>query len=266
MLTGWAQFSDQRYYFSETGVMQTGWADIGGKRCRFDDSGVMQTGWTEDNGNRYYLQLDGSAAVGPTEIDGTIQYFSPQGIHVPLVNPWHPIPEDYQIDLSYIDATQQIATSCYDALMRMLSDCEDAGHLPMVVSGYRTMADQEFLYNRKVNTLLNLNYNWEDAQREAAKEVAVPGTSEHHLGFAVDIMDSYYPYLDDNQANTDTQKWLMEHCYEYGFILRYPNGTTHITGIIYEPWHYRYVGTQIARDIQELGITLEEYLNAVENG
>ena len=100
------------------------------------------------------------------------------------------------------------------------------------------------------------------AEKEAAKEIAVPGTSEHQLGLAVDLMDEDYPYLNDHQANTGTQKWLMEHCHEYGFILRYPIGSTEITGIIYEPWHYRYVGVEIAQEIMNLGITLEEYLGA----
>jgi D-alanyl-D-alanine carboxypeptidase len=78
----------------------------------------------------------------------------------------------------------------------------------------------------------------------------------------VDIIDSNYGYLDDYQAQMPTQKWLMEHCHEYGFILRYPVGTTEITGIIFEPWHYRYVGVEIAQEIMNLGITLEEYLGA----
>ena len=102
----------------------------------------------------------------------------------------------------------------------------------------------------------------DEAEKEAARHVAVPGTSEHQLGLAVDLVDAEYPYLDDAQARTPTQRWLMEHCHEYGFILRYPTGTTDITGIIFEPWHYRYVGMEVAREIMERGITLEEYLGA----
>ena len=98
---------------------------------------------------------------------------------------------------------------------------------------------------------------------EIAKEsVAVPGTSEHQLGLAVDIVADGYYVLDYTQAKTATQAWLMEHCWEYGFILRYPENTTEITGIIYEPWHYRYVGTEVSLELRDLGITLEEYLAA----
>ena len=95
---------------------------------------------------------------------------------------------------------------------------------------------------------------------KAAKEVAVPGTSEHQLGLAVDIIDTNNWNLDESQESMPTQQWLIANSWRYGFILRYPNGTTNITGIIYEPWHYRYVGCQVAKEIYERGITLEEYL------
>ena len=94
----------------------------------------------------------------------------------------------------------------------------------------------------------------------SAMEVAIPGTSEHHTGLAVDIVDASYNHLNHEQAKRPTQKWLMEHCHEYGFILRYPKGKTDSTGIIYEPWHYRYVGTELAQELHDAGLTLEEYL------
>ena len=89
----------------------------------------------------------------------------------------------------------------------------------------------------------------------------MPGTSEHQLGLALDIIDTGYTNLDEGQEDTATQQWLMAHCWDYGFILRYPNGTTDITGIIYEPWHYRYVGRTAAAQIHELGVTFEEYID-----
>ena len=90
--------------------------------------------------------------------------------------------------------------------------------------------------------------------------MAIPGTSEHQLGLAVDIVDKHSQVLDNSQADTPAQQWLMEHSWEYGFILRYPEGKSEITGIIYEPWHYRYVGKEAAAEIHELGLCLEEYL------
>ena len=107
-----------------------------------------------------------------------------------------------------------------------------------------------------------MGYSYDEAYAEASKSVAIPGTSEHQLGLAVDIVDNSNWNLNTSQEKTKTQKWLMEHCWEYGFILRFPNGTTDITGIIYEPWHYRYVGVEISMELRDLGITLEEYLGA----
>ena len=79
----------------------------------------------------------------------------------------------------------------------------------------------------------------EQVEAEAARWVAPPGTSEHQTGLAVDIVAASYQILDEAQADTAEQRWLMEHCWEYGFVLRYPSEKSNITGIGYEPWHYR---------------------------
>ena len=104
-----------------------------------------------------------------------------------------------------------------------------------------------------------------NAPQAAARVVALPGTSEHQLGLAVDIVDANMQDLTDEQENTATQKWLMPNSWRYGFIHRYPNSKTDITGIIYEPWHYRYVGKDAAQDIFNRDITLEEYLGKAEH-
>ena len=100
----------------------------------------------------------------------------------------------------------------------------------------------------------------DEAEEMAATVVARPGTSEHQLGLAVDIVDSRSYSLTDYQATLPAQKWLMAHSWEYGFILRYPDDKTDVTGIIYEPWHYRYVGKELAKELYNAGLTLEEYL------
>ena len=281
-LTGWQELEGKKYYFDDNGAMTVGWAylggntyyfgvdgslftgllNIGGKGYYFTDSGRMFTGWLETSGKTYYFDENGVMAVGQVEIDGQIHHFSPRGVKVLLVNPWNFMPEDYEVELLNMDANNRMAEVCADALKEMLDACGRAGHRVMMVSAYRTQEEQEYLFNRKVNAYLSLGWDYDTAVTEAAKEVARPGTSEHQLGLAVDLMDISYPYLDAYQANTEAQKWLMEHCYEYGFILRYPVDTTAITGIIYEPWHYRYVGVEIAQEIMNLGITLEEYLGA----
>ena len=105
----------------------------------------------------------------------------------------------------------------------------------------------------------------DEAKAEAAKAVAIPGTSEHQLGLAVDLVDANMQDLTSAQESTETQKWLMANSWRYGFIHRYPNGKTDITGIIYEPWHYRYVGKDAAQEIFNRDITLEEYLGKTEH-
>ena len=103
-------------------------------------------------------------------------------------------------------------------------------------------------------------YSKKDAKAKAATSVARPGTSEHQLGLAVDIVDKSHQTLDAAQEDTPVQQWLLENSWKYGFILRYPNQKSNLTGIIYEPWHYRYVGQAAAQEIHERGICLEEYL------
>ena len=180
-----------------------------------------------------------------------------------LVNPWHPLPEDYEFELSTVTGKYKVDSRCADALKQMLADCKAAGHTPYVCSAYRTWDDQVYLFDKKVNSFISKGYSEAEAKVLAAKETAVPGTSEHQLGLAADILCQSRPWLDEGQAKTATQQWLMANCHKYGFILRYPKGTTPITGIIYEPWHYRYVGVEIATEIMTKGITLEEYLGLI---
>ena len=144
----------------------------------------------------------------------------------------------------------------------MLDDCAAQDGLePFVCSSYRTWDTQEYLFN---NTLEYYQYSvgmsYEEAKAIAARESAWPGTSEHQLGLAVDIVDANYQVLNDAQADTPVQQWLMANCWKYGFILRYPADKVDITGIIYEPWHYRYVGREYSQIIHESGLCLEEWL------
>ena len=177
-----------------------------------------------------------------------------------LVNPWNSIDENLEVRLCGIGDGMFIDERCAGALRVMLEDCKKAGGYPCPISTYRTQDYQQELFDDKVQRVIAAGTSVEDAPAKAAMSVAVPGTSEHQLGLAVDIVDEWNPNLDYSQEWTGTQRWLMEHCWEYGFILRYPNETSDITGIIYEPWHYRYVGKAAAAEITALGVTFEEYL------
>lgn len=265
MVTGWLSRPEGSYYLDENGVMLTGWQELDGKRYFLGDNGVMATGWLQQDGREYYLREDGAMAQGHVRIGDRDHYFTSQGQPVLLVNPWNFVPEGYDAALvtirrfgAYTDML--VAEECYEPLMQMLSDCKSAGHKTYIVSAYRSQQDQEKNYQRKVNEYLSKGYSEAEARVLAAKVVAVPGTSEHQLGLALDIVDASWPYLKNEQANMPAQKWLMEHSWEYGFILRYPADKTDVTGIIYEPWHYRYVGKELAAELHACGLTLEEYL------
>ncbi|MBR5094146.1 MAG: M15 family metallopeptidase [Oscillospiraceae bacterium] len=185
-----------------------------------------------------------------------------------LVNAWSPLPEEYTPELELamkLDGRDyELDRRCVSALLEMLSDCREAGGRPYICSAYRTRAQQKSLYDTKIGRLVMTGVAWADAPALAAESVAAPGTSEHQLGLAVDIIDEVYTALDEGQEDTVTQKWLMANSWRYGFILRYPNGTSESTGIVYEPWHYRYVGKHYAEEIYRMGLTLEEYLEARE--
>ena len=177
-----------------------------------------------------------------------------------LVNPWNPLPEDYEPQLVFLGDGIYMDERAAGPLTKMLEACLAAGYMSVPISGYRTQEYQQELFNNKVERLLKDGWPEDRVEEEAAKSVAVPGTSEHQLGLAMDILDVNNPNLDITQEWTNAQRWLMKHCTEYGFILRYPNGTTDVTGIIYEPWHYRYVGKETASAVAASGLVFEEYL------
>lgn len=184
-----------------------------------------------------------------------------------LVNPWNSLPEDFSVELVKLSGGMQVDKRIQSDLDDMLSACREAGLHPLICSAYRTEAVQTRLYNNKISRLRAAGYSRETALKEAGRWVAVPGTSEHQTGMALDIVSAGYQVLNRRQEDTAEQKWLMEHCWEYGFILRYPSEKCEITGIGYEPWHYRYVGKEAAQAMRESGQCLEEYLeeNAVHD-
>lgn len=182
-----------------------------------------------------------------------------------LVNKWHQLPEDYEVEPVELPNGQMIGTTAYEPLMEMLRDCEEAGGTPIVCSGYRPHDKQVMLFDEQIERWIYSVSTREEAEALAATAVAIPGTSEHELGLAADIYSSENMNLDESQVDTFTQQWLMENCWKYGFILRYPKDKNEITGIIFEPWHYRYVGKERARRIFDAGICLEEYLDRTDH-
>lgn len=174
-----------------------------------------------------------------------------------LVNRWNPIPEDWQVELVTLNNGEQVDARIYPALQAMFDDARAESVYPIVASGYRTREEQEQLMAEKLAEYEGQGYSAQEAKEKAESWVAIPGTSEHQMGIAVDInADGIY------SSGDQVYGWLAENAYRYGFIRRYPEDKTEITGVIHEPWHYRYVGTEAAKEIQEKGVCLEEYLGA----
>ncbi|MEE0715643.1 MAG: M15 family metallopeptidase [Eubacterium sp.] len=177
-----------------------------------------------------------------------------------LVNGKHKIKENYDITVTPIGYTQAIDERCYDNLKNMINDCRNAGYNPVICSSHRSHEKQVLLFENKIKDFIGQGYTRKEAKKKAGTVVAIPGTSEHEIGLAVDIVDVKYQLLEENQEKTETQKWLMKNCWKYGFILRYPKDKQEITGVIYEPWHYRFVGKENAKMIMKNNLCLEEYL------
>lgn len=177
-----------------------------------------------------------------------------------LVNGDHPMEDGYVPQLKELEEGLSLDSRIIDAAKEMLADAKKAGLHIDICSAYRSVERQEQVFGESMKERVKDGMSYWDAFNETALNVAIPGTSEHALGLALDLISNQYTELDERQETTAEAKWLKENCHKYGFILRYPPEKTNITGIIYEPWHYRYVGVEDATEIMKLGITLEEYL------
>ena len=183
-----------------------------------------------------------------------------------LVNKTHRLAENLEMETKQI-FSEEVDARIYDSLVQMLEDGErDSDRQFLVCSGYRSVDFQQTLFDNKIAEIQaeHPEYTYEEAYIEASTIVAIPGASEHNTGLTVDICAMDFQMLIEEYEETDEAKWLKENCYKYGFILRYPKGKEDITQIIYEPWHFRYVGVEAATEIMTQGITLEEYLGEVD--
>ena len=180
------------------------------------------------------------------------------GWNLVLVNDDYLVPDNYEVELWTLKNGEQIDARIYPYLQEMFDAArEDNVHM-IVADGYRSQEEQQEIMNEKVEEYKQKVYVEVLAERRAEKWVAVPGTSEHQLGLAVDINADIYNY------GWEVYGWLANHAHEYGFIQRYPEDKTKITGISYEPWHYRYVGIDAATEMYEKNLCLEEYLDSLK--
>lgn len=169
-----------------------------------------------------------------------------------LVNYDHPLPSDYSFEILTLSNNEEVDERIYPALQSMFDDARNEGINLFVRSGYRDREEQEIVFQNKLNECLNEGMDEEEASQETLRWVAEPGKSEHETGLAVDI--------NSEVSAEDTYNWLVQNSYKYGFVQRYADEKSDITRVYNEPWHYRYVGKEAAKEMTENNLCLEEYL------
>ena len=200
--SGWVTEAEQTFYVYEDGSRHTGWLELNDTRYYLNEDGALQTGWLELDGQVYYLKADSSVTRGTVSIEQRTYHFTSTGAKITVANPWNLIPSDYTPDLVSAEDGYMVDSSCRDSLMQMLADCRKAGFDARITSAYRRHETQIELYNNKVWYYIDRGYDKASAGKAAATVIAIPGTSEHELGLAVDLVDSSHWVLDETQADT----------------------------------------------------------------
>ena len=269
--TGWVGECGKRYYFDESGIQdirwqdsdkglqyivdgepQKGWLEAAGGKFYFNEEGYSHAGWVTDEKGRFYLYGDGTFATGFVTIADVERYFMPTGEYILLCNRWNFVPDDYEMNL--VDYGKfKIDASCYEDFDAMVAAGKADGINVKINNSYRSKQKQENMWETRRVKYMGQGMTLAEANEYIGRSVAVPGTSEHQTGLGIDITGSQKLY-----------DWLAENSWKYGFILRYPDDKIKITGIIYEPWHFRYVGKTFAKEIYDSGLCLEEYLTALK--
>lgn len=177
-----------------------------------------------------------------------------------LVNASNPLKPSYQPRLRTIcNGRLSASKDLYDSLIKMLKAADKKGYQYWIASAYRSRDRQQMLVNEDVQKAMERGLSYKDALRETYQETMPAGHSEHETGLALDILCTGNTKMNRSQEKEAGNVWLQNNCYRYGFILRYPKGKKEITGIRYEPWHFRYVGKEAAAYMKKHDLTLEEF-------
>ncbi len=190
---------------------------------------------------------------------GTIPQASfENGWNLILVNSDYRVPDDYEVEFTVLSNGEKVDKRIYPDLQDMMDDARADGLSLFIADGYRSYDTQEEVYVSKYNHYMDIGYSKTSAKQMTEYYVALPGTSEHQLGIGVDINAET-----DKCSKDDVYNWLYENSWKYGFIKRYPENKTKYTGIVNEPWHYRYVGKSAAKVMYEEELCLEEYIDTL---
>ena len=207
----------------------------------------------------YSVNTNNEPADFETSISKRIASFNLEDWNLILVNKDNPLEADVDCKLKSFDGFD-VDTRIYDDLDAMYKAAKEDGINLLMASGYRNYNTQVYLYEKKINYFKRLGYSQNEATEIASMKVTPPLTSEHETGLAVDILSYSHNCMDSDFGDSDAGIWLKEHSFEYGFILRYPEGKEEITKIQYEPWHFRYVGKEAAEFIYINNLTFEEFV------
>lgn len=185
-----------------------------------------------------------------------------------LVSRTHPITEDYPIETkecgSATAINKTLQTEAADAFLSMQAAAAKDGVDVRMQSGYRSVSYQKKLYDNKTQYYRDKGLSEAAAREKAATIVNPPGCSEHNCGLAADLNSPEHTALDTGFADTAAFRWLCENAEQYGFILRYPKEAESVTGITYEPWHWRYVGAENAALLNQSGLCLEDAVTVLQ--
>ncbi|MFI3201856.1 MAG: M15 family metallopeptidase [Eubacteriales bacterium] len=196
-----------------------------------------------------------------TEEDDSLD---PNSWNLILINKQHPVPVGYEVKLATIKDSMKCDVRILPHLLDMLQAAKEESNINLIVcSPYRDYERQAYLFEQKMLSFIKEDFSYFEAYQLSSQTVTVPGASEHQIGIAVDFITSDYMSLDTGFADTVGGEWLAKNAHRFGFILRYPLGKEYITGIQFEPWHYRYVGKTAATMMYEQDITLEEFIEGL---
>lgn len=238
-------------------------AELAGNTDKYSIDEILENSTYTNADGTSQKSADGTVS-GNDMVADTQKVFHKTDWNLILINKQHPIPEDYQFDLGTITGNLQCDERIIPDLLDMLKQAKQDGIDLTICSPYRNLEHQQQLFEKKINIYMTQDsMSYLEAYKLASQAVTVPGASEHQVGLALDIYTPTYKNLDAGFGNTEAGKWLAAHCSEFGFILRYPEGKEYVTGIEYEPWHFRYVGKEAAQEITSQQITLEEFVNSL---
>lgn len=182
-----------------------------------------------------------------------------------LVDDEHPLAQDYSVDLTTLRSGAKISSQCMEDLQAMFDACREAGFKPTAIGGYLSETDVQKAYDTRVSELMSTGFTQELAEKEALKTVSKPGASEYQTGLALDIAAEGNTDKDaDALEDCAELNWMRENSWQYGFVERYTEAQAARMGKTYQPWRYRYVGKEAAKDMRDMDLCLEELVSMLE--